>query len=109
MVLPPVKPGVEEADERSSLRIEGTNIAPLPCIAPDARVCKVIGFRQAAMFSAYDVVRARTRLPSRVGIILRTTPLRGDQAVKSYVSAVKNVKNFNRFTFALTFFTLLTA
>ena len=59
MIIPTLVPRVKEFNERASLSLNRTAIAPLPCIASKASVGKVIGIRQPARFAANDVVCIR--------------------------------------------------
>jgi hypothetical protein len=56
VIIPTLAPRVEETHERAGLRVERTDITPLPCIASKAGIGKVIGIREPAMFAANDVV-----------------------------------------------------
>jgi hypothetical protein len=56
VIILTVAPRVEKTHERASVRIERTNVAPLPCIASKAGKGKVVDFRHPAMLAADDMV-----------------------------------------------------
>jgi len=71
MICPAVRARVEEADQRTALLNDRTDIAPFRLIAIDTSEGQVLGFRQSAMFLADNV----TNFATEMRVIL------GDQAV----------------------------
>jgi hypothetical protein len=62
VIVPTLATRVEETHERSGLKVQRTNIAPLPCIASKTGVGEIVRSRCPAMFAADDMVYLMWRI-----------------------------------------------